>query len=112
MDPKRKRLYIIIIIICVLLVVGILWWGQSGSSPAPAPVSTSSSASATSASGGSTPDLKKDASGNYSAPSVFPDNKELDTSVLNFSTFKILMPYQPAVVNSAQLGRDDPFATY
>jgi hypothetical protein len=113
MDPKRKRLYIILIIVCVVLSAGVLLWdklGSSSSTSEPAfdlavtPAATKSTAPEAA--------IKKNSNGVYPAPAVFPANKILDISVLDFSAFKVFSPYQPATISPGELGRDDPFKKY
>ena len=115
MDPKRKRLYIILIIGCLILSAGILMWNRlSNNSIVLEPATTLSvnPASVNPAVPAAATAVKKDSSGNYSAPVVFPANKTLDASVLDFSAFKILSSYQPAQVSPSELGREDPFKNY
>jgi len=112
MDPKRKKIYIAIIVVCLLATVGI--WvlkfplapqapSDSGKPATELPEEQGSVAAPSAPTG----------TESYTAPSVFPSNHKLDTTVLNSSVFQSLQPYQPATIApTVDLGRDDPFKIY
>lgn len=109
LNPKRRTIYIIVIAVCVLGSIAVLIFSRSANrgtglnlsnlvqtQPLQNPVNN--------------PLNQQEI--NFNPPAVFPSDSKFDRSVFSSSIFTSLKPYQLLIVNSADLGRDDPFKPY
>lgn len=114
MDSRKKLIYASIISVCILGSAIVLLWGGGGVPGLPSdefdptgiPIHTQNTNTTT------TTILQPNPDGTYPAPSIFPANTSLDTTLLESSGYKVLVPYNKLQLNDGDLGRDNPFGDY
>jgi hypothetical protein len=110
MDPKRKKIYMIVLGGCLVLLVGVLVWSQiGGGADVEAPLLTTQPINVPVATNRTqAPVIKTD--GSYPVPSVFPQVKEFDSSVL--TDLKLMKSFKALSLEDKELGRDNPLTGY
>jgi flagellar basal body-associated protein FliL len=114
---KKKKIQIAIIVVCFMASAGILYWSFGGVGNPGSPeefIATTGTSGVVAAPQVVTEDSKVEGlptntPNDFTAPTVFPQQVNLDLSVYDSSAFTRLQDYTPLTVSPGEIGRENPF---